>query len=599
MAPRSLTVRIPIRINLHHPPPSSTNLRRLLFRSPRYKGHPHPLRRRPLAAYIDRKRGARLGRCRREVGHPDGAVRGRRHRSTPHDVHLPVVHVHAVAVPGDDLGLGHLEAHQPALHARELLLLQRREPGEVGPLLELHDPAQSRLVRRHRGVDVAPVQGVARLEPQRIARAEAARLPPPCSDQRVPQGFRVRGAAVQLEPVLSRVSGPGDEALHPGDLPLGEVIVGNHRHADGSERCEQRLGPRTLHGEQRGGLRDVAQPYVGAALLRHDVLPVGGDVGGVHDQHEPVLEAIHQTVVHEGALLRQDAGVLGLSWFQRPNVVTGYPLHERVPVWAADLELAHVRYVEHAHVLAYGAVLGRDPRRIADRHFVAAERHQLGAERNVDLVQRGAFHRAMRVASRAFCTCSRFSASSHTRDCGPSITSAVTSSPRWAGRQCRKMAFASASFITSASTVYPLNALRRASVSASCPIEAHTSVFTTCAPSTASSGTSVTSTHAPDALARSKIARFGSNPSGHARRRSNPSTVAASIQLFAMLLPSPTQAIRFSSHVPRASRTVNRSASTWQGCDRSVRPLITGMVAWCASSTTSWWSNVRIMMPLT
>ncbi len=40
----------------------------------------------------------------------------------------------------------------------------------------------------------------------------------------------------------------------------------------------------------------------------------------------------------------------------------------------------------------------------------------------------------------AFCTCIRFSASSQTTDCGPSITSAVTSSPRCAGRQCIKRA---------------------------------------------------------------------------------------------------------------------------------------------------------------
>ena len=33
---------------------------------------------------------------------------------------------------------------------------------------------------------------------------------------------------------------------------------------------------------------------------------------------------------------------------------------------------------------------------------------------------------------RAFCACMRFSASSHTTDCGPSMTSASTSSPRWA-----------------------------------------------------------------------------------------------------------------------------------------------------------------------
>src|SRR5713226_6099171 len=34
----------------------------------------------------------------------------------------------------------------------------------------------------------------------------------------------------------------------------------------------------------------------------------------------------------------------------------------------------------------------------------------------------------------------RFSASSKTTDCGPSMTSSVTSSPRWAGRQCMNMA---------------------------------------------------------------------------------------------------------------------------------------------------------------
>src|SRR5262245_19262665 len=39
----------------------------------------------------------------------------------------------------------------------------------------------------------------------------------------------------------------------------------------------------------------------------------------------------------------------------------------------------------------------------------------------------------------AFCTCSRFSASSNTTDCGPSITSADCSYPRTAGRQLIKI----------------------------------------------------------------------------------------------------------------------------------------------------------------
>src|SRR3989449_5335899 len=73
-----------------------------------------------------------------------------------------------------------------------------------------------------------------------------------------------------------------------------------------------------------------------------------------------------------------------------PGVSAPTSLHKSVPVRAGDLELTHVGYIEHPHALAHGAVLGRDPPRIADRHLVAAERHQLGAEREVDLVQRGA-----------------------------------------------------------------------------------------------------------------------------------------------------------------------------------------------------------------
>ena len=57
---------------------------------------------------------------------------------------------------------------------------------------------------------------------------------------------------------------------------------------------------------------------------------------------------------------------------------------------------------------------------------------------------------------------------------------------------------------------------------------------------------------------------------------------AASIHEFAMLLPSPIQAyfterkLCPTSSAPKRCTTVCRSASTWHGCSRSVRPLITG-----------------------
>ena len=51
-----------------------------------------------------------------------------------------------------------------------------------------------------------------------------------------------------------------------------------------------------------------------------------------------------------------------------------------------------------------------------------------------------------------FCACNRFSASAQISDCGPSMTSGVTSSPRCAGRQWRNFASGLAAAISAAST---------------------------------------------------------------------------------------------------------------------------------------------------
>src|SRR5262249_40945345 len=93
-----------------------------------------------------------------------------------------------------------------------------------------------------------------------------------------------------------------------------------------------------------------------------------------------------------------------------------------------------------------------------------------------------------RNSSSAFCVCSRFSASSQTTLCGPSITSAATSSPRWAGRQCMNSAFLPAAFIIGASTRQSSKSRLRSSFSASNPMLVQTSVVTRSAPRAASMG---------------------------------------------------------------------------------------------------------------
>ena len=60
--------------------------------------------------------------------------------------------------------------------------------------------------------------------------------------------------------------------------------------------------------------------------------------------------------------------------------------------------------------------------------------------------------RAHQLGHQTLCRCRRFSACSMTMLCGRSITASVTSSPRWAGRQCMNSAFGLASVISSSLT---------------------------------------------------------------------------------------------------------------------------------------------------
>ena len=86
---------------------------------------------------------------------------------------------------------------------------------------------------------------------------------------------------------------------------------------------------------------------------------------------------------------------------------------------------------------------------------------------------------------------------------------------------------------------------------------------------------------------------------GQATDSLKPSRAAAWIQDAATLLPSPVQAIRRPLIGPFASSNVMMSATIWQGCVRSVRPLMTGTVACSASSVSVSCLLARIMITST
>src|SRR5687768_3520395 len=103
-----------------------------------------------------------------------------------------------------------------------LLLPQGLVAHERRALVELDDPAEPGLERRDRLVDIAPVEGVAHLQAERVAGAEADRLGTGGGDG-IPERDGVALPAVQLEAVLAGVAGAGDEALRARHLPHVET----------------------------------------------------------------------------------------------------------------------------------------------------------------------------------------------------------------------------------------------------------------------------------------------------------------------------------------------------------------------------------------
>src|SRR5438309_1247417 len=187
-------------------------------------------------------------------------------------------------------------------------------------------------------------------------------------------------------------------------------------------------------GDQRA--RDRGGEQIIALILR---------IGAEHREDEVADELVAQIVDED--VFRTDAehlrlGPRGLDLFSLAEV--GSEGHDLRVIFGLQ-PLQDDRGVEPARISEH------------DLHFLV--RHHLCSS-------------IQSMAPRAVCI--RFSACRQTAEWGPSITGAVTSSPRCAGRQWRKRAFG-ASAISASSTWYGSNAARRSALS-SPPIETQTSV---------------------------------------------------------------------------------------------------------------------------
>ena len=349
-------------------------------------GHPEDL---GAATHVDGDLGALLDLPRQQGQADPGAAGGREGPGGD----LPDRHVGGQGHPHvrarDATPGGDQPAEQPA--GATLPLGQQHLAAPERGLGPADGPAEPGLVRRDVQADVLPVQGVAHLGAQGVAGTEAAGPDPrrlPGGEQRVPQGPGGLRGADQLVAALAGVAGAADDHGRARVLGLHErhVVVAG-RQADGVEHL---VRARALHGQHGvpGVLVEHLDPVGGA---RGQAAQHLGGVGGVrHQEHVLVVVQVGDEVVdHTTRRVVAAERVLRLAGRDAAEVVRQRRVDVRRRAGPAHDALAEVAHVEDADGLADRGVLLDDAAAgVLQRHRPATELRQLGAERDVPVVQR-------------------------------------------------------------------------------------------------------------------------------------------------------------------------------------------------------------------
>ncbi len=101
--------------------------------------------------------------------------------------------------------------------------------------------------------------------------------------------------------------------------------------------------------------------------------------GGIHHQEQMIAGIGNHQVVEDAALLVGKQRITLLVHGQIDNIDRHQRFQCRGGARAAQAQLPHVRHIEQAGLAAGVIVFLENAGRILQRHFVACERHHLGA----------------------------------------------------------------------------------------------------------------------------------------------------------------------------------------------------------------------------
>ena len=195
----------------------------------------------------------------------------------------------------------------------------------------------------------------------------------------------------QLEAVLARVSGAGDEGVDPGHVAVPESKVGDRIE---SVARQQLLRAWSLKGNQPELERAVLDLHVARRVLAKPP-EVGLAVGRVHDNEITLVASVHDEVVHDSAGLVAEKVVLRLALAKHCQVVGDEVLQKLQARVAGDPEAPHVRDVEEAGDSAHREMLVADGA-VLLRHLPTAEIHHPRTQCDVAFVERCASQGAIR-----------------------------------------------------------------------------------------------------------------------------------------------------------------------------------------------------------
>ena len=159
----------------------------------------------------------------------------------------------------------------------------------------------------------------------------------------------------------------------------------------GRETRERRCGERSLDRDQRRVVERRQAQACGQALANEG--EVDSLARRVDDEPQDAVgagKASHHQVVDDSAAFVQELSV-ALSARREVDNVCGNERFEKGGearvVRALEQRLAHMRDIEQAGSPASMQMLGKDARRVLDRHVVAGERRHAGAELDVERVK--------------------------------------------------------------------------------------------------------------------------------------------------------------------------------------------------------------------